>query len=481
MKIRNSVVASFLLLTLAVSCQSTEKEATISLDNKTIQDFSSYTSIGYGSAAANASTESNTKKAKFARKNKNIKEVNPFQKIEREEYEITSTVPFSLIGQEGDNIKNLKVQNNSNQMDIEISGYCELPDFIAFSYGSRYENQCYNLRIVHAYPENQLNCWKLKPFENVYLLSKKTGKIYDFSKVKDELGLQQNFIGGTKAFYVIPEELQYISNGTGDDNTEKDNNYYRITEENESLVFTKSFSYKAFNSLNITKTDKYGNFMNEQGTEIVTTNGTLLNKSTLPTGVNSFKYDAYLNTIYADSDTEHYYLNSSSEFSKTNGPIGCQNEYTEQEIAWGETYDHLIESLYTKAIRLYTSENKTYYYSLVESGVISFTMESDYAYTIEKVLEIPNANVITDNYIYYFDDSTNTIYKYDLRTYSRTELTVDGYRLTNIDMDDYGNITVSGYDSSLNSFTGYLTQDDKIVLEPIVTDGYLTYSLTPLN
>ncbi len=94
-------------------------------------------------------------------------------------------------------------------------------------------------------------------------------------------------------------------------------------------------------------------------------------------------------------------------------------------------------------------------------------------------IECTSAPVISNGFIYYVKD--NSIYKYDALSDEKSELKVNGYRLTGIDMDDYENIKVTGFDSSLNSFSGYLTKDNQIVLEPILTDGYLTYSLTSLN
>ncbi len=478
MKIRNSVVASFLLLTLAVSCQSTEKEATISLDNKTIQDFSSYTSIGYGSAAANTSTESNTKKAKSSRNNSIY--LNSKKYLYNQVSSVhSSTVPFTLIGQGNGKLANLKVQNGDKQLDIEISEYCELPNFIAFAYGSNYTNHKYEFSVHYPYEgENLLNHWELYNTDNIYFLSKKTGKIYDFSKATDELGLRAYFIGGTEAFYVRPDEYGYPINDSGVTLIERECNYYRISEGTDSLVFTKAFSFKAFKSMGILKSDKYGNITNESGTEIITTSGTIMSKASLPSGADSFQYDAYLNLIYTkDENDNYYYLNATSDLVKAEGPVGCQ--VSEDETEWKDFVFKYFSTL-NNFIEICRIDNTTYYFNFSSNNVLAITMLSDFSYSVTSILETHCEKAYAlNNALYYVED--NSIYKYDPSNNTKTELTVDGYRINDIDMDDYGNITVSGYDSSLNSFTGYLTQDDKIVLEPIVTDGYLTYSLTPLN
>ncbi len=476
MKLRSGIAASLLLLSLTVSC-SIATTRTISLDNKIIQSFSSFSSIGYGSVA-NLTAEQNQKKEKKA--NRNIKQMRSEDQLGTGTRFISSSTPFTLIGQEKGKLSNLTVQNDNADINIEISGYCDLPGFIAFSYGNNYENQEYKLTLVNdSYNGPVMSPWDLTNFSNVYLLSKKSGKIYDFSKAKEELNLVSSFIGGSDALYVRPNEYDKSEKDKNTGFLQLDCNYYRITEENDSLVFSKSFSFKVFQSFNPILTDKYGNFMTYEGTNIITTSGTLLDKSSLPEGLSSFHHDNYLNLFYAQAGNDYYYLDATSSLIKNDGPIGYQRKDTDTDE--DEGLANKINDTFYPCTKFYSFENTDYYFNEYSNFVVSYTKLSELAYNFAIVFE-PNADCfLKDGRLYYCAPSSNSIYEYDVVTNTNKELKVDGYQISSIDMDDYGNITVSGYDSSLNSFSGYLTKDNQVVLEPILTDGYLTYSLTPLN
>lgn len=425
--------------------------STLSLDNAEVQKFDSYTSLGFGTQEAEEKSEEKT-----SRKLSKIKKQYNFRDGPYSYY--SSDQPFTLIGSTDGKIENLQVSLGNRMQGINIDSYCDLPGFIGFSYGDRHDDK-YHLTTFMSDYELGCPCWNWKRDTNPqYLLSKKTGKIYDFTKASSDLNLDCTFIGGSGALYVKPV-LSFTSK------QEEDWCYYRLVEEDNELFFNRAFSYKAFESLGIKSGDKYGNFLTEKN-EIITTEGQIKGAEAFSLGAVAFQYDGYFDLIYTQIKGEYYYLNEKSELVKADGKIGCVNSDDSLFVSYN---DLIVED-----------SNAKYYYYLYRGSVVKIEVLSDFSYSVSFLRDISNIDsLVANGVIYFLRDSK--IYQYNPITDYEKELQVDGYRLNDLSLDDYGNVKVTGYDSSLSSFTGYLMKDGTISMKPVITDGYMTYSLTPIN
>ena len=464
-----------LLLTLSlfgiVSC-SKEKEdkTTLSLDNAKVQKFDSYTSLGFGTQKAEEKSEEKT-----SRKFSKIKKQYNFKDGPYLYY--SSDQPFTLIGSTDGKIENLQISLGDQMQGINIDSYCDLPGFIGFSYGDHHDGDKYYLyTFLKNYELESYPCWNWKRDANPqYLLSKKTGKIYDFAKASSDLGLDSVFLGGSGALYVKPDfshtPIQVGKESESVDLTNVDWCYYRLVEADNELFFNRAFSYNAFSSLGRMSGDKYGNFLTEKS-EIITTAGQIKRAEAFSLDAVAFQYDWYLDLIYTQIKGEYYYLNEKSELVKVDGRIGCVTggDPLLDKLADKRSYNNLIVE----------DSNAKYYYNSYMQSVVKIKVLTDFSYSVSFLRDISNEDSLAANgLIYFLLDSK--IYQYDPITGNEKELQVDGYRLIDLSLDDYGNVKVTGYDSSLSSFTGYLMKDGTISMKPVVTDGYMTYSLTPIN
>ena len=170
-----------LLLTLSLFGIASCSKKPVSLDNVKVQKFDSYTSLGYGSQKAEENSEEKTSH-KFSK----IKKRCNFQ-----HGPLSSDQPFTLIGGTDGKIENLQVSLGDQMQGINIDSYCDLPGFIGFSYGDNHEGNKYSLQTCLRNDESELYpcwaCWNWYGDTNPqYLLSKKTGKIYDFAKASSD-------------------------------------------------------------------------------------------------------------------------------------------------------------------------------------------------------------------------------------------------------------------------------------------------------
>lgn len=464
-----------LLLTLSlfgiVSC-SKEKDdkPTLSLDNAKVQKFDSYTSLGFGTQKAEEKSEEKTShKFSKIKKQYNFKD-GPYLNY-------SSDQPFTLIGSTEGKIENLQISLGNQMQGINIDTYCDLPGFIGFSYGDNFNGEKYYLyTFLKNYELESYPCWNWKRDANPqYLLSKKTGKIYDFAKASSDLGLDSVFLGGSDALYVKPDfshaPIQEGKESESVDLTNVDWCYYRLVEADNELFFNRAFSYNAFSSLGRMSGDKYGNFLTEKS-EIITTAGQIKRAEEFSLDAVAFQYDWYLDLIYTQIKGEYYYLNEKSELVKVDGRIGCVTggDPLLDKLADKRSYNNLIVE----------DSNAKYYYNSYMQSVVKIKVLTDFSYSVSFLRDISNEDSLAANgLIYFLYDSK--IYQYDPITGYEKELQVDGYRLIDLSLDDYGNVKATGYDSSLSSFTGYLMKDGTISMKPVITDGYMTYSLTPIN
>lgn len=472
------IIKRSLLLTLSlfgiVSCS---KEP-VSLDNVKVQKFDSYTSLGYGSQKAEENSEEKTShKFTKIKKQYNFRD-DPY-------YVLSSDQPFTLIGSIDGKLENLQVSLGDQMQGINIDSYCDLPGFIGFSYGDNHEGDKYYLHTYLRY--DGLDGSELYPYwywyrdsNPQYLLSKKTGKIYDFSKASSDLGLDSVFLGGSSALYVKPD-LNRTPTQEGKEpetanNTNVDGSYYRLVEADNELFFNRAFSYNVFSSLGIMNGDKYGNFLTEKS-EVITTEGQIKRAEAFPLNPVVFQYDWYFDLIYTQIKGEFYYLNEKSELVKADGKIGC---VTKGESELDETMILKLAEKRRHNSFIVEDSNVKYYYNSYIQSVVKIKILSDFSYSVSFIHDISREDSLAANgMIYFLRDSK--IYQYNPITDSEKELQVDGYRLNGLSLDDYGNVKVTGYDSSLSAFTGYLMKDGTISMKPVITDGYMTYSLTPIN
>lgn len=459
-----------LLLTLFLfGIASCSKESPLSLDNAEVQKFDSYTSLGFGTQKAEEKSEEKTSH-KFSK----IKKQYNFRGGPYLDY--SSDQPFTLIGSTDGKIENLQVSLGDRMQGINIDSYCDLPGFIGFSYGDRHDDKYYLYTFMPNYELKKYPCWNWKRDTNPqYLLSKKTGKIYDFTKASSDLGLESIFLGGSGALYVEPD-FSHTPQQDGKEsepvgNTNVDRCYYRLVEEDNELFFNRAFSYNAFSSLGKKSGDKYGNFLTEKG-EIITTEGQIKRAEAFSLDAVAFQYDWYFDLIYTQIKGEYYYLNEKSELVKADGKIGCVNSGDSllDKLAEERSYNNLIIE----------DSNAKYYYNSDMESVVKIAVLSDFSYSVSFLRNFSDNNSLAANGVIYFLRDSK-IYQYNPITDDEKELQVDGYRLIDLSLDDYGNVKVTGYDSSLSSFTGYLMKDGTISMKPVITDGYMTYSLTPIN
>ena len=466
-----------MLLTLSlfgiVSCS---KEKNVSLDNVEVQKFDSYTSLGYGSQKAEKSEEKNSAKLSKIKKQYNFRD-GPFSVF-------SSDQPFTLIGSTDGKIEKLQVSLGNQMQGINIDSYCDLPGFIGFSYGDDQDGEeKYHLSVyLKNYESENYPNWCCTKTNPQYLLSKKTGKIYDFAKASSDLGLDYVFLGGSSALYVKPDfsrtPTQEGKTSISVGNTNVDRYYYRLVEAGNELFFNRAFSYNVFSSLGSLNGDKYGNFLTENS-EVITTEGQIKRPEEFSSDAVTFQYDWYFDLIYTQIKGEFYYLNEKSELVKADGKIGCVTN--DESMPYIDYIDKLAgRGNYSHSSLIVEDSNAKYYYNSYMESVVKIKILSDFSYSINFIHNISREDsFIANGLIYFLRDSK--IYQYDPITDSEKELQVDGYRLTDLSLDDYGNVKVTGYDSSLSSFTGYLMKDGTISMKPVITDGYMTYSLTPIN
>ena len=464
-----------LLLTLSlfgiVSCS---KEKNVSLDNVEVQKFDSYTSLGYGSQKAEKSEEKTSHKLSKIKKQYNFRD-GPYSYF-------SSDQPFTLIGSTDGKIENLQVSLGDQMQGINICSYCDLPGFIGFSYGDDQDGEeKYHLSVyLKNYESENYPNWCCTKTNPQYLLSKKTGKIYDFAKASSDLGLDYVFLGGSSALYVKPDfsrtPTQEGKTSISVGNTNVDRYYYRLVEAGNELFFNRAFSYNVFSSLGRMNGDKYGNFLTEKS-EVITTEGQIKRAEEFSLNPVAFQYDWYFDLIYTQIKGKFYYLNEKSELVKADGQIGC---VTKGEAGLDESMLHkLADESYDNNL-IVEDSNVKYYYNYPMQSVVKIKILSDFSYSVSFIHHISKEDSLVANGMMYFLRDSK-IYQYNPITDSEKELQVDGYRLNDLSLDDYGNVKVSGYDSSLSSFTGYLMKDGTISMKPVITDGYMTYSLTPIN
>lgn len=124
------------------------------------------------------------------------------------------------------------------------------------------------------------------------------------------------------------------------------------------------------------------------------------------------------------------------------------------------------------------SQNGGYGYGFYKENV------SDACYYVTGYLSMGEAegmekkSVVRGSNMYYYYPLSSEIRKVSLLSFEQTEVKTDGYMVTSLDVDEEGNIVISGVDASLASFTGYLDANDEV---SFTKEEGISYTFYPIN
>lgn len=468
-------------------CQSQQEKYNSMLSNAKIKDIESYSQLGYISKTSPSSKRNGRKNAYRTEK--------------------WSKTQFYLAGMIGDDVVGLDLSNGNSFWDVPISIFSDLGNFIGFSPEYSTDKESYDLKQVKGVGLDGDEIHETGD----YLLSKKTGKIYKCNDYNEHLlqyvGLLSNsFINGEKVLYGF-----YQGEGDG--------YWAMITEENEQLAIKKSgmlnflidghFLYQYGYYF-----DKYGNVLTGSDQLIGTIYG--YDQKILTTNIEvdmPYGYEPFTNTIYTYHDSCFYVLDG-LEFKKYDniifgysfGDDGRYFYYADEQGKYKVGYDeknasHSHNSIYQERV---SSDGNTYFdvkeeeslygaYEGIEGSKDSLTFYGNCClvggalyeklgeYTYLKVLrDIPSCSsyVRRDQYMYYLEDYK--FMKYNVIEDTTIEIDAQGYQIKTMSEDQYGNIVLTGYDSSFNEFTGYLSENDEVVFEP-TNKGNAEYDVIYMN
>lgn len=262
-------------------CQSQQEKYNSMLSNAKIKNIESYSRLGYVSKSISTNKKNGRKNAWGS-------------------YSHKQTSKSYLAGLVGERVTGLNLSNGSSFWDIPISTYCDLGDFIGFTpEGFGAQNDGYDINNVKS-------CGFVN--ELVYILSKKTGKIYCMKR--DDQGISAiPFIYGSKVLYT------------------KYNSYWAtVTEENEQLVITKSNMLQYLGEkLSGTSYgyDENGMFFDKHGNILIDGKIYGYDQKALEPNIKTdmpYGYEPFTNTFYTYCDDSFYVLEG-LEFKKYDNVI----------------------------------------------------------------------------------------------------------------------------------------------------------------
>lgn len=439
--------------------------------------------------------------------------------------ELLSDNYFYLAGMVGEELRGLSLDGGNDLWDVPILCYAYLGNFIGFtpvSYGS------YGYDVTTKCEEDI--CRSGYPFFSFtgsgyfdsgggieYLLSKKSGKIYNIKLSYDNQNNRYldgvsfgRLITGSEVLYGLCRPVE------GDQILDK-TYWATITEENEQLKIEKSKMLEFISDkLNVYGDelfcyDKYGNILKSRayfydncviGDTIYGYNQKELECDL--EGHLSYGYEPYTQTIYTYCDGSFYTLEG-LEFKKYDNVIfgyGFEGgiDTVEQEYVpylshyfyYGDDNgDYKVgydpeQYYYTDNYQVISGEAYTYGDYLLQSGSLyRKTGEYTFIYLDRKGIADSTSSsqyVLRDQYIYYITNDYKLI-KYDFIEDISTTINTQGYKIKILREDSLGNIIVSGYDSSFDEFTGYLDENDSVTFEPVnVNDSdYDVIYMNPVN
>lgn len=261
------------LLSFASLVTSCSNKTTINWKDYRLENVGDYTAFGCGSLS-NKSTDTKGKKARL-----NKDKDNDFVKAEplihnegnMDDYYIVDSSPITLIGLSNGEVNELEFNNGESFKNITINRYQEFSDFIYFTYfdvekyyGKNPTNVSYECDLRSSI--DPIYDGDLARDDSIclsYLLSKKTGNIYQYTYDSPILGV---FCGGgityvRSAIMTNSETSEYASG-----------KLFKLVEENEKLQFieTKIPEQYVTEPVDASKQinpgiDKYGNLLTSKG------------------------------------------------------------------------------------------------------------------------------------------------------------------------------------------------------------------------
>lgn len=448
------------------------------LSDTKVKNIESYSQLGYVSKTSSDGKRNGRKNA---------------YKVEK-----WSTTKFYLAGMIGEEVVGLDLSNGNSFWDLPLSSYCDLGDFIGFSPESFHYAEEHRFDWARGFGDCECSI--------DYLLSKKTGKLYKCNS--EQMGLT-SFKYGEKILY---------AHYTG----ENDAYWATITEENEQLVIKKSgmldFIYSdLMNNPAELYFDRYGNILKSGLDSIATIYGH--DQKTLTPNIEidmPYGYDKFTNTIYTYHDGSFYVLEG-LEFKKYDNVIfgysfvggDSPNHYFyyiddqgNYKVGYDEGSDFNYLIIYQEDVSSdgsvrysdkfdYSQYNYYFFNSHSESWKATLNIYGNYYFfeedcaLFEKLgtytylpLRWTPSGIRRDQYVYFLENYK--FIKYDIIEGTYVEIETKGYQITSVSEDEYGNIVLTGYDSSFNEFTGYLNENDEVVFEP-TNKGNAEYDVIYMN
>ncbi len=275
-----------------------EEVKNVDLSKFKLPNIEDYASIGYGNIKTNDKyTKRSRKDEKTTADNKaySSKDLDP-------NYELESDTPFTLIGQMKDqSVETLSFEGEDERMNVTISAFQNLGDFIAFRILNRnhtYEN--YSLeKCVRLFSDDEYG----KDASLTYLLSKKTGKIYYVGN-RNINGNETEALWMWWGWPTTNGKNIFVNGNTMEGDATKT---LIISEVNDSL------NIKAVGYMNIQNCDCYGNIATDLG--FVSSDLKNHKLSSFFNG-DDFKY-VYakgINKFFAEYNDTLYLLNENCEF-----------------------------------------------------------------------------------------------------------------------------------------------------------------------
>lgn len=489
-----------------------EQEIRDKLSNAKIENISSYSELGYvskSSESKNASDNKNNKKR---------------SRVSKPNY-MESASRWYLAGLIGDEVAGLNTESGDSFWDIPIRTYYDLGAFIGFSLDYNTDDMAGWHQLEYSSGCGLLDYGR----ECEYLLSKKSGKIYkaggeEFdanSNFMNYWGLQ-NFIGGKNMLYA---EYLYSSNDNGQQ-------YWScIEEENEQLVIKKSNMLEFIGEEKLSNDDCYYDTYGKIliGDTVYGYNQRELDSNLegrLPYGYEPYTHTTYTycndsfyvleglefkkydNVIfgYGFGSSRNYYYYAESKDSE-NWKIGYNSEdwfdahslyypyvdETGETIGYNSRSYSAIGDFYIYTMEMPSIEHEYNDYFLVGDDSCGFGVYKqldkytflpidfgDYGKT--NLSHIHSGSITREEFVYYINENYKFM-KLNFINDDESEIDTGGYKIKEISKDSLGNIIVSGYDSSLQEFTGYLDENDTVTFTPTnkSNGGYDVIYMSPIN
>ncbi len=328
-----------------------------------------------------------------------------------------------------------------------------------------------------------------------YLLSKKTGRIYQYT---EKTFIFRLLIGGG---------ITYCTLATS-------NKVCKIVEENDTLQFieTKIPSEYLNDDTSVAGIDKYGNLLTAKG---IITPDLKINKLSSYFEGGTFYFNKLTRQIthFSEDRLKVYVLNSEGQFVEDQSALKglvfqktafnynsednlSKEEYLKQ-ISDDSGFDYVTYDKFDNVIGChnYILEDDSILYKNNEYAYLYKNNEYAYAPCLERYLlddrgfyilddegyynsSINSDSIWRGNCIYYYNDEG--LRKFDMSKETDEELSPE-YSIKGIGIDEYGRIIVNCLDEYFNEFVGYLEMDDTISLEAKEVPELTTYVLYPVN